>query len=213
MQDLRDQLADRQKKLADAHQMELAMRKKQRHLEDRTKEMELEVARTLDAEREKIRQQAALAATEAERLKVVEKEKVISDLQQQISLLKQKAEQGSVQLQGEVLELDLEKRLSATFPHDGIDPVSKGVKGADIMHYVRTNAAYECGAILWEAKRARNWSGAWTGKLKEDMRAAKAEVAVLVSQVLPDDIQHFGLVDDVWVCDYASALPLALALR
>lgn len=213
MQDLRNQLEDRQKKLGESQKAELELRKQQRDLENRTKELELEVARKLDVEREKIRKQAAETATEAERLKVAEKEKVISDLQQQISILKQKAEQGSMQLQGEVLELDLENQLKATFAHDAVEAVSKGVRGGDVQHKVRTNTGHECGMILWETKRTKNWSGGWTDKLKEDMRTAKAELAVLVTQALPDGVKHFGLVDGVWVCDYASALPLAVALR
>lgn len=213
MQDLRNQLADREKKLTAAQQAELDLRQKQRELDDRTKALELEVARTLDSEREKIRQQAALTAAENERLKLSEKEKVITNLQLQINQLKQQAEQGSMQLQGEVLELDLEAQLKSAFIHDAIDPVSKGVKGGDIMQRVRTNTGAECGGILWEAKRTKNWGGNWTDKLKEDMRAAKADLAVLVSQVLPDHVKHFGVVDGVWVCDFASALPLAAALR
>lgn len=213
MQDLRTQLHDRQEKLAAAQNAELELRKRQRELEDRAKDLELEVARKLDAERESIRKQAAETATEAERLKVAEKEKLINDLQGQISMLKQKAEQGSMQLQGEVLELDLESQLKATFIHDQVEAVSKGVRGADVQHSVCTNTGHPCGMILWETKRTKNWSGGWTDKLKEDMRAAKAELAVLVTQILPDGVKHFGPVDGVWVCDYASALPLAVALR
>jgi hypothetical protein len=213
IQDLRNQLGDGEKKLKESQNAELELRKQQRELEQRAKELELEVARKLDAEREKIRQQATETATDAERLKVAEKEKVISDLQQQISLLKQKAEQGSMQLQGEVLELDFENQLKTAFMHDVVEAVSKGVRGGDVQHTVRTNSGHGCGMILWETKRTRNWSGGWTDKLKEDMRAAKAELAVLVTQALPDGVKHFGPVDGVWVCDYASALPLAVALR
>lgn len=213
LQDLRNQLGDRQKKLMESQNAELELRKQQREVEERARALELEVIRKLDTEREGIRKQAAESAAEAERLKVAEKEKLISDLQSQIATLKQKAEQGSMQLQGEVLELDLENRLSSTFPHDAIEPVSKGVKGGDIQQRVRTNAGHDCGLILWEAKRTKNWSGNWAAKLKEDQRAAKAEFAVIVSQVLPPELKHFGQVDGVWVCDFASALPLAVALR
>jgi hypothetical protein len=172
MQDLRAQLEERRQQLATSQNAELQLRQQQRNLENRTKELELEVARKLDAEREKIRQQAASAATEAERLRVAEKEKVISDLQQQISVLKQKAEQGSMQLQGEVLELDLENQLKTTFMHDLVEAVSKGVRGGDVQQTVRTNTGHKCGMILWETKRARNWGGGWTDKLKEDIDAA-----------------------------------------
>jgi hypothetical protein len=123
------------------------------------------------------------------------------------------AEQGSMQLQGEVLELDIENQLRTAFVHDLVEEVSKGIRGADVQHSVRTNSGNACGMILWETKRTKNWSGGWIDKLKEDMRASKAELAVLVSQILPDGVKHFGLVDGVWVCDYISALPLAAALR
>jgi hypothetical protein len=210
---LRNRLDDRQKKLVESQNAELELRKKQRELENRGKELELEVARKLDAERDKIHKQASERAAEAERFKVAEKEKIISDLQQQISALKQKAEQGSMQLQGEVLELDLEGHLKTAFIHDVLEEVAKGVRGGDVKHAVRTNTGHECGMILWETKRTKNWSGGWIDKLKEDMRAAKSELAVLVTQAMPDGIKHFGQVDGVWVCDYASALPLAAALR
>jgi len=213
LQDLRSQLTDRQQKLADAQKTELELRKQQRQVEEKAQALELEVARKLDAEREAIRKQAAETATEAERLKLAEKEKVISDLQLQITALKQKAEQGSMQLQGEVLELDLESQLAGAFPYDAIEPVSKGVRGGDIHQRVHTNTGHDCGMILWEAKRTKNWSGNWASKLKEDQRAAKAELAVIVSQVLPPELKHFGQVDGVWVCDFLSALPLAAALR
>jgi hypothetical protein len=213
MKELRETLAERDRKLRVAQEAELDLRKQQRALEERHQEMELEIARKLDAERSKIGEEAKKQALEQERLKLSEKEKVIDDLKKQLTLAQQKAEQGSMQLQGEVLELDLEGRLAAAFPFDGIEPVAKGVKGADAIQRVRTNTGGGCGAILWEAKRTKNWSPQWPGKLKEDQREAKAEVAVLVTQAKPADIQGFGQVDGVWVCDYLSALPLAAALR
>lgn len=213
IQELRDQLDEGQRKLVESQKAELLLRKQQRELETRAKELELEVARKLDAEREKIRQQATQTAVEAERLKISEKEKVISDLQHQISILKQKAEQGSVQLQGEVLELDLENQLKTAFVYDAVVEVGKGIRGGDIQHTVRTNTGHVCGMILWDTKRTKNWSCGWTDKIKDDMRTARAEVAVLVTQALPDGVKHFGVVGGVWVCDYGSAIPLAVALR
>jgi hypothetical protein len=213
LQEMRTLLEDRQAKLREAQQAELSLRKKQRELESRTEALELEVTRKLDEECGKIRTQAQEAASEAQALKMAEKDKLISEMQKQITNLKQKADQGSQQLQGEVLELDLEAQLRAAFVHDHIEPVSKGVKGADILQRVRTNAGQECGTIVWEAKRTKAWSNAWTGKLKEDQRAIKAELAVMVSLVLPGDTRNFGLVDGIWVCNCACMLALATALR
>jgi len=213
IQGLQSQLAERQKQLEEAQKAELDLRKQQGAVEERAAKIDLEVARKVGEEREQIRQQASVQAVETERLKVAEKEKLICDLQNQIAMLKQKAEQGSMQLQGEVLELDLENQLKAAFVHDEVEAVSKGVRGGDVQQTVHTNNGRECGMILWETKRTKNWSGSWTDKFKEDMRAAKAELAVLVTQVMPDGVKHFGSVDGVWVCDYGTALPLAMVLR
>ena len=213
MQDLRTQLTDRNQKLQEAQGAELKLRQQQRALEERQETLQLEVTRKVDEERGKVREEARKAAVEAERLKLAEKEKVISDLQREIQNLKQKAEQGSVQLQGEVLELDLETGLAAQFPFDSIEPVAKGQRGADVLQRVRTNIGYECGGILWETKRAKNWSKDWPAKLKEDQRTSKAELAVLVSEVLPPTVDGFGWFDGVWLCDVTSAMPLAVALR
>jgi hypothetical protein len=213
MQDLRDRLAERQKQLQEAQKTELQLRNRESALQSRAEALELEVARKLNDERAKIRDQAREAASEEHGLKLAEKDKLISEMQKQISSLKQKADQGSQQLQGEVLELDLEAQLRAAFPHDLIEPVSKGVKGADILHRVRTNTGQECGSIVWEAKRTKAWSNNWPGKLKEDQRAVKAELAVMVSIVLPEGTRNFGMVDGVWVCTSCCMLALAAALR
>jgi hypothetical protein len=127
--------------------------------------------------------------------------------------LKQKAEQGSQQLQGEVLELELENLLRERFPHDEIEAISNGQRGADILQRVCTSSGEHCGAIVWETKRTRHWSNAWVRKLKEDQRSHAAELAVLVSQVLPDNVGLFGQLDGVWVAEVNVAVALAGALR
>lgn len=206
--------ADLQKVQLDAARVqELELRKARRALEEQKQALELDIARRLDAERQKIVAQAAATAAEEQRLRFAEKERIISDMQAQIAALKQKSEQGSMQLQGDVLEVDLEQRIAAAFPVDLVEAVSTGVRGADIRHAVRTSTAQPCGLIVWEAKRTKNWSRDWPVKLKEDQRAAKADLAVLVTQALPEGVRGFGQVEGVWVCDYASALPLAQVLR
>jgi hypothetical protein len=213
LQDLRQQLAERKQKLEQAQAAELDLRREKRELAERNETLELEVAQKVDQECGRIRTEAKAAAAEAERLKLAEKNKIISDLQHEIQNLQQKSEQGSVQLQGEVVELDLEDRLGAQFPHDSIEPVATGQRGADVLQRIRTNTGHLCGAILWEAKRAKNWGGNWIAKLKEDQRAIKAELAVLVSQTLPEEVRGFGLLEGVWVCDFVTYIPLAAALR
>ena len=128
-----------------------------------------------------------------------EKEKLIKDLQASVEDMKRKAEQGSMETQGEVLEQDFEAQLKAFFVHDDIQPVPKGIKGADLVQTVRTPIGAECGILLWETKNTKAFSSAWIPKLKDDMIEIRASIAILVSVVLPDGINRFGQVDGVWV--------------
>ncbi|MCX7868346.1 MAG: DUF2130 domain-containing protein [Terrimicrobiaceae bacterium] len=213
LRDLRARLDSETAKRRAAEELELDLRKKARELEEARQSANLELARKLDEERAKIAAEAAQRAAEAERLNIAQKDKVITDLQQQIAALKQKAEQGSMQLQGETLELTLESDLRTAFPFDEIAEVKKGQRGADCLQTVRTNQGFVCGAILWEAKRARNWSNDWPEKLKADQREAAADLAVLVTTCPPEGLRGIGLHDGVWVCELPFALGLAAALR
>ena len=213
MQDLRAQLVEGQRKLEDAQKQELALRKRERELEDRAKQQELEIERKLSEERGKIQETSRQQAAAEQQLRFAEKEKLISDMKTQIETLKQKAEQGSQQMQGEVQELQLEETLRQTFPFDEITSVPTGTRGADLLQKVRGTNGQTCGVIIWESKRTRNWAGGWLDKLKEDQRAQGADIAILVSQALPDNIMNFAMIDNVWVCGYTLALPLAAALR
>ena len=145
-----------------------------------------------------------------------EKEETITAMQKQIEDLKRRAEQGSQQLQGEVQELELENLLRAKFPFDTIEPVPKGEFGGDALQRVVSASGQPngtVGTILWESKRTKNWSDGWLVKLREDQRTAKAEVAVLVSQVLPKGVESFDVVDGVWVTSPRAVLPVATVLR
>jgi hypothetical protein len=160
-----------------------------------------------------VREKAKREAEEGLKLKVMEKDQTIASMQQKIEELKQKAEQGSQQLQGEVQELELENLLRAKFPFDSIEPVPKGEFGGDILQRVVSQSGQACGTIIWETKRTKNWSDGWLTKLREDQRTAKAEVSVLVSQVLPKGVEAFDVVDGVWVSSPRAALPVATVLR
>jgi hypothetical protein len=192
---------------------ELELRKERRKLKEAAESLELDVARKLDEEREKIREETSEKIAEEHRLKDKEKEKVINDLKASIEDMKRKAEQGSMETQGEVLEQDFEAQLKAFFVHDDIQPVPKGIKGADLVQTVRTPIGGECGVLLWETKNTKAWSNGWIPKLKDDMIETRASIAILVSVVLPADIKRFGPVDGVWVSDPLCAIPLAAALR
>jgi len=206
-------LKDRDAKLAQATKNELELRKDRQKLQEEKEQFELDMHRAIDAERGKIREAALKDADEQSRFKLAEKEKTITDLQTKLQDALRKAEQGSQQLQGEVQELELESLLRAKFPRDTIEPVPKGEYGGDVLHRVFGPAGQLCGTILWESKRTKNWSDSWLPKLREDQRAAKAEIAIVVSAVLPKHIDIFDLSDGVWVTEPRCIVPIAIALR
>jgi len=211
--DLQDILKQRDIKLADAQKAQADLIRKQRELDDAKRELELTVEKRVQTDLAAARETAKKEAEDEMKLKVMEAEQTIASMQRQIEDLKRRAEQGSQQLQGEVQELELEALLGTRFPRDTIQPVPKGEFGGDILHRVIGPLGQQCGTILWESKRTKNWSDGWLPKLREDQRAAKAEIAVIVSQVLPKDVETFGLVDQVWVAHPKLALPVAIALR
>ncbi len=211
--DLQDILKQRDEKLAEAQKAQAALIRKERELDDAKREMELTVEKRIQEGLTATRDQARKETEEQMKLKVMEKEHTITSMQKQIEDLKRRAEQGSQQLQGEVQELELEGLLSAKFPRDIIEPVPKGEHGGDILQRVIGSLGQACGTILWEAKRTKNWSDTWLPKLREDQRAAKAEIAVIVSQALPKDVETFDLIEGVWVTHPRAALPVAITLR
>lgn len=213
MKDLQAQLTEKDGQLGIAQRAELEFRKQIRELEAQKKNVELEIIRRLDGEREKIKESALEMFSEEHRLKDLEKDKKMGDMLKTIEELKRKAQQGSMQTQGEVLELDLEGALRAQFPSDDIQPVPKGMRGADIIQKVHSRTGQYCGTIIWETKRTKRWSDEWLSKLKEDQREAKADIAVIATEALPEGIKLFRQVDGVWVTDFNLAPCLAEVLR
>ena len=210
---LQEVLKQRDIKLAEAQKAQAELIRKQRELDDAKRELDLTVKKrvqtNLTTEHDKARKE-----TEKElKLKIMEKNQTITAMQKQIEDLRRRAEQGSQQLQGEVQEMELEALLTAKFPRDTIQPVPKGEFGGDVLHRVIGPLNQVCGTILWECKRTKSWSDGWLPKLREDQRAAKAEIAVIISQALPKEVETFGLIDGVWIADPKIALPLALSLR
>lgn len=211
--DLLEQLNEKDKKLKASQETELDLRKQRRELEESKKAFELEMARKVDEEREKIREAATRTVTDEHKLKDLEKEKQISDLRKQIEELRRKAEQGSQKMQGEVLELELEEILKINFPSDIIEPVPSGIRGADVLQKVHSQTGQYCGTIIWESKRTKAWSDTWLQKLKDDQREVRADIAVLLSIALPKDVNNFTYTDGIWVTDYSSIIGLTIALR
>lgn len=175
---------------------------------------EIIMQKKLLAEEEKIRLKAKEEDAEKHRLDLKEKEMQLEGMRKTIEELQRKGNVGSQQLQGEVQELDLEETFRNAFPQDSIEPVGKGVLGADIRHVVKSPGGKVCGSILWESKRTKAWSDGWVTKLKQDLLADKANIPAIISEVLPDAAKSgIGLVDGVWVCSPKMILPLAMLLR
>ena len=213
MKDQATQLSELQAKLRDARENELEIRKRERELLEKTEELKLAAAREVNAQRGAIREAAMKQFVEEHQLKDAETQKLVTDLRNQIGDLKRKAEQGSMQTQGEVQELALEAMLESTFLSDSIEPVGKGINGADCKQTVYGQGGIRCGSILWESKRTKSFQKSWLAKLRDDQRSARASVAVIVTQVLPEGIDTFGMIDGVWVCSWRCAKGLAMALR
>jgi hypothetical protein len=210
---LEDQLADERRKREVAQQAELELRKEKGALEDRARELDLEVARRVDSEKQRLEEVLRRGFAEQQELKLKEKDKLIDDLVHSLDEAKRKSEQGSQQRQGEVLEIDVEAELRRRFPHDLVAPVAKGARGADLIHEVRDATLRACGTVVWETKNTRHWHAGWLDKLKEDQRAVGANLAVIVSTALPEGVVEFGRIDGVWVAGLRAWPALALALR
>ncbi len=211
---LQQELSEKDGKLKELREQEMALRQEKAKLEESRREMELELQRKIDEERKKIEEQIRNSEGKRFKLKEAEYQKKIEDAQKANEELRRKLEQGSQQLQGEVLELELESILKSAFPFDMIEAVRKGARGADVLQTVVTRTGQDCGKIIWEAKRAENWSNAWVQKLKDDQHEANAELAVLVTTVMPKQTtEPFCMVDDIWVVNSVVVRPMAETLR
>jgi hypothetical protein len=210
---LREELEEKSKKLSTSQEAEAKLRKQSRELEEREKALELEVEKKLAAEIDEAKQKAIKTFQEEQQLKDAAFEKKIADMAKAVDEAKRKAEQGSMQTQGEVAELRLEETLERAFRYDDIEPVAKGVRGADVIQTVKDQALKACGKIIWESKNTKSWSQGWIQKLKDDQTSNGAEIAILVSEAMPADIENFGMVDGVWVTRQSLAIPLATVLR
>jgi hypothetical protein len=211
--ELSELLEARSVKLAEAQQVQAEVVRKERALAEKERELDLTIEKRVTATVGEIHARARQEAEEALRLKVLEKEQLIVSMQKQIEEMRRRAEQGSQQLQGDVQEVELESLLISRFSRDTITRVPKGEFGGDVLHRVVSTTGVVAGTILWESKRTKNWSDSWLAKLRQDQRAAKADVAVIVSQALPKDVAHLDLIDGVCVVSPQCIVPVATLLR
>ena len=175
---------------------------------------ELEMQKKLVEEEAKIRESAEKAADEKQRLNLAARDKTIADLQKSLDEAQRKAAQGSQQLQGEIMELDLETAMADAFRDDDIEPIAKGTKGGDIRQVVKSPRGTVCGVMLWEIKRTKNWVDGWIPKLKEDLRNEKANIPIIVTEIMPKSISDdIGYLNGVWICTPKTAIVLSTLLR
>jgi hypothetical protein len=211
---------DNEEKLKQARERELEFLKKQQALQQKENEIELQLQKMLLEERTKLTDIIRKEESDRNQLKETEFQLRLKEKDEQIEAqrklaeeMRRRAEQGSMQTQGEAQELLLEELLRSSFPFDVITEVGKGVRGADCILTVRNNLGQECGRIIFESKRTKDFANDWIEKLKADMRSQGADVAVIVTQALPKDMDKFGEKEGVWVCSFAEVKPVVQMLR
>ncbi len=206
-------LAKARADLAEAREAELELRRQREALENERRAFELEIARKLDEERLKIREATQKEDDEQHRLKIAEKDNLIAQMSKQVDELRRKVDQGSQQLQGEVLEQDIQKILEEEFRCDEFEAVPNGQPGSDVVQRVKLANGSNCGSIIWETKNTKNWSDSWPVKIRKDQRDNNADLAVIVSTALPKSIDGFNRIEGVWITARRHAVALAKALR
>lgn len=211
----KNELEEKNSKIKLFRENELKLIKAQNKLEEEKQNFELQKAKDLIEAKKEIEKKIIISESQKYELKEAEYKKQLGDAIKESEELKHKLEQRSSQLQGEVLELEVEKALRESFTYDDIKDVAKGERGADILQCVCTQSGLVCGTIIWETKRAKNWQDKWLQKVKDDCISAKADIPVIVSTCLPKEYQKeiFAIVDGVWICRKEIVRPVAEALR
>jgi hypothetical protein len=213
MEQLNKDLTEKEQKLKESRIKELELLQKEKQIREREESLKLDLEKQLMERQKEIEDRVKKMESERSDLKIKELEKKLSDQVELAETMRRKAEQGSMQLQGEVLELALEDLLRTAFPFDAIEEVAKGVRGADCVQQVRNGLGQPCGRIIYESKRTKAFTQEWIEKLKRDMRAQQADIAVIVTEVLPRDMEAFGQKEGVWICRFSEVKPLAFLLR
>ncbi len=213
LQALQEDNERKQKQILESQQKELELLRREAELKNKQDELRIQLEKEMLTKRQEIEEIAR--KKEEERFELIKKEyeKRLDDQVKLVDEMKRKAEQGSMQMQGEVQELALEDLLQSAFPYDEIQEVSKGIRGADVIQVVRNDLGQECGKIIYESKRTQNFGGDWIDKLKDDQRSVGADIAVLVTQTMPKDMERFGEKEGVWVCNFMEMKALVFALR
>lgn len=213
LQELENELIAKSTQLRELNATKAQLERLRRDMEEAETRIILEKEKELSERLEQARSSIKEQVQQESFLKLKEREKVIEDLKDKLDEAKRRADQGSMQLQGEIQELEIIELLSEFHPYDEITQSKKGANAADILQVVRTQSGAECGKIYYESKRTKSWSNDWVKKFKQDNINAKADILVLVTNALPKDIQRYGIIDGVWICSFNDVKELSLVLR
>ena len=208
---LQDELTQKSKQIQELNTAKIEIEKLKREKEEIELQVKAKAQQELNAklQEEKAKLQQSLKELtesklkeiqESQELKLKEKDQQLEQLKKSLEDAKRKAEQGSMQVQGETLELEIESWLESHFPFDTITEVKKGAFGADCVQTIHTREMQNCGVICYESKNTKAWSDGWIDKLKQDMLKVKADIGVLVTSVYPNGMDRMGFVDGIWVC-------------
>lgn len=210
---LEEENENKKKENLELKQKELQLLKREGELKNRENDLRIESEKKLLEERTRIEEEVSKREKEKVELKLREYQKQIEDSNKLVDELKRKAEQGSMQMQGEVMELALEELLRREFPFDVIAEVAKGIRGADVSQTVMNEFNKQCGIILYESKRTKSFSEGWIDKLKSDMKEKGANFGIIVTDVMPSDMKKFGKRNGIWICTLSEVSSLCFVLR
>jgi hypothetical protein len=210
---MEDEKKEKQLMVENLQRTEIALLKEKNELEQKNKDVELEIEKRLLQGRKIIEQELLQKEQERHDLKMKEKDTQLESMKRTIEDLKRKSEQGSMQAQGEAQELMLEEALKESFPFDQVLEIKKGAEGADCVLEINNRLGQKCGSIIFESKNAKHWNNDWITKLKTDKRNKSADIAILVTQVFPKNVKRFTDIEGVWVCSFNEVLPLVQVLR
>jgi hypothetical protein len=210
---LKEELNEKSSKIKELNKTTVELERTKREkdeLEEKIKaESEKKLTNKLIAERQKIQKEES----DKNELKLKELAKQLEDQKKLTEEMKRKQEQGSMQIQGEVQELGIEEWLTALFPLDSIEEIKKGERGADCLQIVHTRTRQNCGSIYYESKRTKSFQSTWIEKFKADIREKNADIGVLVTEVMPPDMERIGQKEGIWICSYEEFKGLSSVLR
>lgn len=213
LRDLKEQVNEKNKALNQSQEQELQLRKRVRDVEEKERQLTLEVERQVQNQLETLKENTLKRLEQDYQLKLLERDKQIRDIKEQLEAAKRTALQGSQQTQGEAVEEALENQLRVKFPTDRFEPVPKGIEGADLIQSVRGQTGTIIGTMLWEFKNTKSFNDEWVNKLLQDQRQLGAHAAILVSKSLPKDASPIEVINGVFVVSLSIAIPFAITVR